>query len=75
MSTAYTDGNGNVTSSIAADVASFVYAMRAAAAVPQAAPHAEATGTALAADSVTSLTVTCVNLPCRTRAARTFGPA
>jgi hypothetical protein len=57
MSTAYTDSAGNVTSSIADDVASFTYALRAAQAVPgSAAPSCAAVnGTKLVGDSLTGL--------------------
>jgi hypothetical protein len=56
MSTAYLDSTGNVTTTIANDVANFNYAVRAAQAVPQALATAQAQGTQLASDSVTGRT-------------------
>lgn len=54
---AYLDSAGNVTTTIANDVANMVYMMRAAQAVPQAQPMAVAAGTVVANDPVTGVTV------------------
>lgn len=58
---AYLDSAGNVTTTIANDVANMIYNLRAAQAVPQATPNAVAAGTVVANDPVTGVAVTSSN--------------
>ncbi len=54
MSAPYLDSAGNVNTAVAADIASFVYASRAAAAAP-AQPMVNATAAQVAADNITGM--------------------